>query len=120
MNMLILNAIPRGQSRGKRRVVSVSPFEHFNNQPIVSQVQGLQFASPSSGFRMIGVSFLVFGQYGPYGMKLPVLTKEMFSAQYIRRYVPNTHASPLLKNINVSETSIAHPVVTQLRKSLFR
>jgi hypothetical protein len=94
INIFALDTIPGGQTFGKGAVMLKSSSGHFSDQGIVPHEQGLQPAPPSSGLRMVGISPLLFGQYGPNSMELPVFSKEMLTTQFFRWNIPNSHTGP--------------------------
>jgi hypothetical protein len=91
VHVFTLVIIPGGQSPGKGTVMPVTSFGHLSHQAKVSQVQSPQFAAPSLGLRVVGISPLVFRQYCPDSVQFSVFTKEMLTTQLVGRYVPDPH-----------------------------
>jgi hypothetical protein len=82
-----------GERALKRRGVGIPTARKLVDKRFVSKVQRFLFSNPAQCFRMMRIAAFpaMLGENIPKAMKLPVLSKEMFSAKMFWMDIPDTH-----------------------------
>lgn len=91
VNKFILMTFALGKFLIQRTLMIVASCNHLLNNLLMNPVQCLQFPFPSLCFGMMGISCLSLCKDIPHGMEFIMLTKQVITAQYIRRDVPYSH-----------------------------
>ena len=76
--------------------MSVASPHHLVNEALVSLVECLEFSFPPQRFRMMRVSFLMICQDAEDSVEFSMLTKQMITAEFSRRDVPDSHVRAIL------------------------
>ena len=69
----------------------IAPCKHLQDNLLMHPVQSPKFALPPFCLRMIRIPFLSLCQDIPQGVEFIMLTTQVITAQFIRRYVPYSH-----------------------------
>ena len=62
----------------------IATADHFLHEAVMPPVESEGFSDPSERFGMPAVSLFLFGDDGPDGVKFPVFSEEVLTAEYVR------------------------------------